>query len=277
MLFRLKQLMSRFHVVALALMFAVTVAGCGGGSSTSTADMDGDGMAMPGPMPTPAELLATAQEAVDTAQMAVDGFTATTTPADRAVAYSALAKAQAALAEAEGLPDNVLQGLRDQVTALATQLTDATNFRAAIDAVNAARMEAAGLDADSDQAAIDAARTLVTAAQTAVSALDADDSARLSSQVSNANYMVMAAQTRLDKAATVAADTKAAGTKGTALSMEAEQEADAGLGGTGTPMTTDIQNDRRIQPLHQARRDLHHSRRRDRRRRCQVHAGHGLR
>ena len=127
---------------------------------------------MPEPMPTPAEMLATAQEAVDTAQMAVDGFTATSTPADRATAYSALAEALAVLAEAEGLPDNVLQGLRDRVTALTTQLTDATNLRAAIDAVNEARMEAAGLDAGSDQAAVDAARTLVTAAQTAVERLE---------------------------------------------------------------------------------------------------------
>ena len=37
MLFCLKKSISKFHVVALALLFAVTVAGCGGGGGGGTA------------------------------------------------------------------------------------------------------------------------------------------------------------------------------------------------------------------------------------------------
>ena len=47
MLFCLKKSISKFHVVALALLFAVTVAGCGGGSSKKAAMPDeDDGMPM---------------------------------------------------------------------------------------------------------------------------------------------------------------------------------------------------------------------------------------
>ena len=72
MLFCLKQLMSRFHVVALALLFAVTVAGCGGGSSTSTADMDGDGMMTPADADKVADAQGRAGTAATMAQDAAD-------------------------------------------------------------------------------------------------------------------------------------------------------------------------------------------------------------
>ncbi len=63
MLFRLKQSISKFHVVALALLFAVTVAGCGGGGSSSTTGLDGDGMTTPMPGATDEEKITTAQTA----------------------------------------------------------------------------------------------------------------------------------------------------------------------------------------------------------------------
>ena len=95
-------------------------------------------------------------------------------------------------------------------------------------------MAADGLGDDADQDAVDAARTLVTTAQTAVDALGADDQARLSSQVASANTMVTAAQTSLNNAAMVAANTKAAITKETAITEEAGEKGadDAGLGGS---------------------------------------------
>ena len=110
-----------------------------------------------------------------------------------------------------------------------------------MDAINAAQMAADGLGDDADQDAVDAARTLVTAAQTAVNALGADDKARLSSQVASANTMVTAAQDTLDGQMAAAAATAAAATKETELGVEAGEtgEADAGLGGTDTPAIVD--------------------------------------
>ena len=194
------------------------------------------------PEPTPAEQLAAAQTAVSDAEAAV---AVAATAAERASAYAQLAAAEQMLAEAEAIPENVLTALRQRLAEAEDDLdeaeTAAMNLRDAVDAINAAQTAAAALDADSDQAAVDAASALVTAAHNAVSALDADDQARLSSQVSSANYMVMATQTRLDNAVTVAANTKSAGTKSAAIGDEATQTLGATLGGSdedGTAVET---------------------------------------
>ena len=185
------------------------------------------------PEQTPAEQLAAAQTAVSDAEATV---AAATNAAERAAAYGQLAAAEQMLAEAEAIPGNVLAALRQRLADAEDDLDDAEALRTAIDAVNAAEMAAGALDADSDQAAVTAAMALVTAAQTAVDALGADDQARLSGQVSSANYMVMAAQTKLNNAAKVATDTAAAGTKAEAIATEAAVMAadDAGLGGFTT-------------------------------------------
>ena len=207
----------------------------------------------PPPMdqPTPAEQLAAAEKAVSDAEAAVANAA---TAADRAAAYTQLAQAEQALAAAKALPDNVLADLRQRLADAESDLDDAstaaTNLRNAVDAINAARTAADGLGDDADQDAIDTARTLVTAAQTAVDALDTDDSARLQSQLDDVDNTVTTAQTALDNAAMVAAGTKAAGTKRTAIATEAAQSAtgtpgtdgaggaDAGLGGSSAPAPT---------------------------------------
>ena len=103
MLFRLKQLISRFHVVALALLFAVTVAGCGGGSSTSTADMDGDGMKTPEPVAAAQGRAATAataaQDAADKAGMLDPIDDATQAELDKANAAAGAAVAAKTIAD----------------------------------------------------------------------------------------------------------------------------------------------------------------------------------
>ena len=221
-----------------AAVLALGLAACGGGGSDTT--QAPPPVVEPEPDPTPAELLAAAEKAVSDAEAAV---AAATNAAERSAAYSQLAAAEQLLAEARALPDNVLADLRQRLADATDDLdaatTAATNLRNAIDAVNAAEMAAAALDADSDQAAVTAAMGLVTAARTAVDALGADDQARLQGQVDGANSMVMAAQNRLDNAAMVAANTKAAGTKRAAIAAEATQgpgqtplNDDAGLGGS---------------------------------------------
>ena len=223
-----RSLMAACSIVALsAVMY-----GCVHNGDDPVADMEEMPME---PEQTPAEQLAAAQTAVSDAEAAV---AAATNATERAAAYGQLAAAEQMLATAEAIPENVLAALRQRLADAEDDLDDAEALRTAIDAVNAAEMAAGALDADSDQAAVTAAMGLVTAAQTAVNALGADDQARLSSQVSSANYMVMAAQTRLNNAAQVAADTKAAGTKETAIAAEAGQTDDAGLGGSDAPDTT---------------------------------------
>ncbi len=138
MLFGLKQLMSRFHVVALALMFAVTVAGCGGGSSTSTADMDGDGMTTtePDPEPTPADQLVAANMALETAETAVAALTSSSTSEEAAAAYGAMAEARTAVHAASNLPDNVIADLQSRLTTTGDNLDNANTlamqFRAVV-------------------------------------------------------------------------------------------------------------------------------------------------
>ena len=241
----------KLTTVCCAAVLALGLAACGSSSDDDNqADMNGngDGMEMPAP-PTAAEQLAAAQTAVSDAE---DAVAAATTAAERASAYSQLAAAEQTLAEAEVIPENVLTALRQRLAEAEGDLdeaeTAAMNLRDAVDAINAAQTAAGALDADSDQAAVEAASALVTAAHNAVNALDADDQARLSSQVSSANYMVMAAQTRLDNAVTVAANTKSAGTKAEAIGDEAGIAAadDDGAGGedAATDHTIKVSSDK---------------------------------
>ena len=188
MLFCLKQLMSRFHVVALALLFAVTVAGCGGGSSTSTADMDGDGMTMPEPtdgdgvtMPEPT--------AYEKAKAAIAGAE---TAEDAQAAYDAV-KDDVTATEGE-----TLQAAVDaRVEAMATM--------ARVAAQRSALMMAAGaVDTSSltTQAEIDAAQMAINALQMALDAAadvsDADNKAMYQTQLETAGEAVRMAQTGLD-------------------------------------------------------------------------------
>ena len=190
MLFCLKQLMSRFHVVALALLFAVTVAGCGGGSSTSTADMDGDGMTMPEPtdgdgvtMPEPT--------AYEKAKAAIAGAE---TAEDAQAAYDAV-KDDVTATEGE-----TLQAAVDaRVEAMATM--------ARVAAQRSALMMAAGaVDTSSltTQAEIDAAQMAINALQMALDAAadvsDADNKAMYQTQLETAGEAVRMAQTGLDTA-----------------------------------------------------------------------------
>ncbi len=228
-----RSLMAACSIVALTAVMYGCVHSGGDGAST------GGDTAMEDMMQTPAEQLAAAQTAVSDAEAAV---AAATNATERAAAYGQLAAAEQMLADAEAIPENVLAALRQRLADAEDDLDDAEALRTAIDAVNAAEMAAGALDADSDQAAITAAMALVTAAQTAVDALGADDQARLQGQVDGADYMVMAAQTRLNNAVQVAADTKAAGTKAEAIAAEAEVAAgdDEGLGGTGEPTDSQV-------------------------------------
>jgi hypothetical protein len=199
MLFCLKQLMSRFHVVALALLFAVTVAGCGGGSSTSTADMDGDGMMTTDPDPepelTPAEQLAEAQQAVTDAQAMVD---AATTSTERAAAYAALSAAETQLAAAAALPENQTAELEQQIIDLQRQIMGLQQERVVEAAIAAAMAAANALTVDSTDQDIADAKALVEDANTALTdstALSMDSSEDLTGQIADVGMTISGIET----------------------------------------------------------------------------------
>ena len=190
----LEAMMKKRRYLPIAAIAAVTlvVAGCSSGGDDDDA-METSGMVMEQPMPTPSEQLTAANAAVAAAEASV---MAAITHAERAAAYTELAAAVQMLADAESIPENVLAALRLRVDEAESDLDDAEtaalNLRAAIDAVKAAETAADALGADADQAAIGLAKALVATAKTAVDALDAADSARLSSQVASADTMVTA-------------------------------------------------------------------------------------
>ena len=122
MMFTHKNLMT----VCCAAVLAFGLAACGSSSdddnvavTTPMMDGDGDADAEQSPMePTAAEQLANAQAAVADAQTTVGALPATSSPADRAAAYSSLATAQAALAEASGIPENEIALLTAEIARL---------------------------------------------------------------------------------------------------------------------------------------------------------------
>ena len=131
------------------------------------------------PAPTPTEQLAVAEQAVAHAQAAVDGLSASSTPAEIAAANSALAAALTEYAVVSAIPEvaqiltqRILDGLR-MAAAQRTMVVEAlATAQAAVDALT---------DESTDEA-VSAARALVMAAQTALddaTALSVSDSADL--------------------------------------------------------------------------------------------------
>ncbi len=178
MLFCLKKSISKFHVVALALLFAVTVAGCGGGSSTSTADMDGDGMTMPEPT------------AYKKAKAAIAGAE---TAEDAQAAYDAV-KDDVTAAEGEKLQAAVDSRV-DALMAMTRQADQKQALMTAADMVDTSDLSTAE--------AIAAANTAIVALQAALDAADdvSDaDKAIYQSQLDTAGEAVRMAQTGLDTA-----------------------------------------------------------------------------
>ena len=108
---------------------------------------------LPDPTPelTPAEQLAAANTALETAQGLVDALTSSSTPEDAAAAYAALGTAQAAVHAATNLPEN-------QIAALQRQVDELTSAASVWEALSTATAMVDGLTDDSDDAAVTAAR-----------------------------------------------------------------------------------------------------------------------
>ena len=153
--------------------------------------------------------LKVAEAALAHAQGLVDDLTPTSTAAQAAEAYGALGEAQAAIHAARALPANVIARLTDSLKTANEDLGDANRLageRETVgDAIVAATTEIAGLNADSTDADIEAARVLVTAAQTALSEtteMSEDEKAglrqtiaSLGTQIGNVETLQMAAET----------------------------------------------------------------------------------
>ena len=202
----------------------------------------------PAPDPTPAEQLAAANTALETAQALVGALTPSSTPEEAADAYTALGTAQAAVHAATNLPENQIAALQARVDQLVLDL-DAANMVA----MQAASVKAAlatattmvdGLTDDSDDAAVTAARGAVTAAQAALTGaadLPQDVSDNLGTLISSLDSRLLVAETEVASRPTEAgvaaamAVTTAAGTKTEAIAEETAQTApddDRGLGGS---------------------------------------------
>ena len=172
MMFTHKNLMT----VCCAAVLAFGLAACGSSSdddnvavTTPMMDGDGDADAEQSPMePTAAEQLATAQAAVAEAKTTVEALPATSSPADRAAAYSSLATAQAALAEASGIPENEIALLTAEIARLQGVIE-----QAATDAQVEADRIAAEMTAEADRIAALVAGT--ASAETKEKAIDAED------------------------------------------------------------------------------------------------------
>ena len=110
----------KLTTVCCAAVLALGLAACGSSSDDDTSSTDTPTTTEPTePMePTAAEQLTAAQTAVAAAQAAVGALTATSSPSDRAEAYSAMAAAQAALAEASGIPENEIALLKEEIARL---------------------------------------------------------------------------------------------------------------------------------------------------------------
>ena len=152
-----------------------------------------------------------------------------------------MGEAQTAVHAATSLSANqiaVLKGMIDTLTMnLNTATMMATQYRAVVSAVNSAQTAIDGLTDKSTDAEVDAANTMVTDARTALTgadALDADDTARLESQVARVESQIAdmrTARANRPDPAIVASLTEVAKTKEKAITTEAGQ-VDAGLGGS---------------------------------------------
>ena len=253
MSFRMNHSVSKFYVFALAALFTVVVSGCSGGGG----GRDPVAMAPPTmestpdePMePTPAEQLATANTALETAQAAVAALTSTSTAEEAAAAYGALAAARTAVHAATNLPANQIAALQAQIDMLTTQLDTAnTVAMQAVSVKEALATATAAIDGLTDESTdmdVEAARTAVGDAQAALAAatdLPQDVSDNLGTLISSLDTRLSGVETARAKAeaerkaeaaaaAMIAAATEAAGTKAEAIGDEARQDPDDGAGG----------------------------------------------
>ncbi len=133
----------KLSTVCCATVLALGLAACGSSSDDATSLTDTTPTTMTpttiSPMePTAAEQLANAQAAVADAKTMVEELAVTSSNSDRAKAYSSLAAAQAALAEASGIPENEIALLMAEIERLLGVIN-----KAAMDAkVEADRMAA---------------------------------------------------------------------------------------------------------------------------------------
>ena len=180
--------------------------------------------------------LAVATAAVEAAQMLIDAVDDDSTPAEVGAAHAALQRAKQALAAAQNLSDNLRASLQSRIDMLTSQLDDtntaAMNLRDAQDAINAARAAVDALGDDATSEAAEAANSLVGTARAALANLTDEDAARLEGQVAALESEVAGIQSDIANQDMVAANTKAAETKETAIGKEAEQPSDASRGGT---------------------------------------------
>ena len=186
---------------------------------------------------TDAGQLAVANAAVDAAEGLVDALTDDSTPEEVGAAHAALQRAKQAVAAAVNLPDNVRTALEAKLEELEGQAESQHGITMALAEATTA---VTGLNADSSTAEeVAAARAKVDAAKQAVMELEDDDPrktavANLDAQLMGIETVVAARPTPEEieaEEARVAAATKAAGTKETAIKAEADQTTDAGLGG----------------------------------------------
>ena len=144
----------KLTTVCCAAVLALGLAACSSSSDddTSLTDTPTTTMTTPttiSPMePTAAEQLANAQAAVDDAQTVVVALTAASSNSDRAAAYSSLAGAQSALAEASGIPENEIALLKTEIARLQGVID-----QAAADAQTEADRIAAEMAAEADRIA----------------------------------------------------------------------------------------------------------------------------
>ena len=155
----------KLTTVCCAAVLALGLAACGSSSDDDTSSTDTPTTTEP-MEPTAAEQLAHAQAAVADARALVAALTATSSPSDRAAAYSAMAAAQAALAEASGIPENEiallkaqiaqLQGVIDQAAADAKAEADRIAAEMAAEAARVAALVAGTEEAKTKEDAIKA-------------------------------------------------------------------------------------------------------------------------
>ena len=187
-------------------------------------DGDGDGDMMPGPDPEP-----TACESAGASQACVDQRTAELTAAETALA---------ALEASDAATQGEIRAAEMTVSEATMALNTATQLNEADVAVVAAEEAVAALTAMSTDADVEDARTSVTAAQELVDALEdgGDMATRLATADTDLSVFEMGIADRIAGEKVVAA-TAAAKTKTTAITAEADQPTDAGLGGSAVTAT----------------------------------------
>ena len=203
----------------------------------------------------------TVGNAIVAATTVIAGLTADSTEADIESAKELVTAAQTALSETMEMSEDEKAGLGQTIVSLGTQIGNVETLQmaaeaermqteqrnAALTALSMAQAAINGLNVDSPEEMVDAARVLVTAAQTALDAADGLSQAEsdgLQMLVTAADSSVTGYETivaaRPDPVV-VAANTAEAVTKETAI-KEAAKDPNAGLGGE-TPYSFSIKRD----------------------------------